>query len=157
MRALQRGSVRVLVDVVREPSTLPGCFSGKLHSARGAADLFRGYRALSNMPESKEAFLVLVLDSKHRALGINLVSLGTLQASVVHPREVFRPAIALAGAAILVCHNHPSGEADPSHEDQAVTDRLTEAGRLLGIPLLDHLILGKDLLYSFTEGRKLAY
>lgn len=157
MRSLQRGKVRVLIDVVREPECHPGAFSASLKHARGAAELFRAYRESAQLPESKEAFLVLVLNAKHTTLCIDLVSIGSLQSSIVHPREVFRLAVVLAGAAIVVCHNHPSGDSAPSHEDSIVTERLVEAGRLLGIPCLDHLILGDDSFYSFTEGRALMF
>lgn len=155
MRPLKRGSVRVLVDVVREPSTLPGAFTDKpLCHARHVAELLLAFREAQRLPSQKEAFLCLSLDTRHRPLAVDLVSLGSLQSSVVHPREVFRPAVALGAAAIIIAHNHPSGEVHPSAEDEAVTDRLREAGRILGIPLLDHLILGSGRFYCFAEERK---
>jgi DNA repair protein RadC len=81
------------------------------------------------------------------------VSIGSLQSSIVHPREVFRSAVRVAAAAIIVAHNHPSGDPQPSCEDRAVTTRLQEAGALLGIQLLDHLVLGESSFYSFAEER----
>lgn len=91
-----------------------------------------------------EQFWVLMLDAKHRLLGCELVSQGTLTTSLVHPREVFGPAIRLPCAAIIVGHNHPSGDPEPSMEDVSVTKRLHAAGILLGIPLLDHVIVAND-------------
>jgi len=89
-----------------------------------------------------ETFQVLLLDPRHRIRDRLEVSRGTLNASLVHPREVFREAIRRGAAAIIVGHNHPSGDPEPSPEDYAVTRRLCEVGALVGIPLLDHLVLG---------------
>ena len=89
-----------------------------------------------------ETFWVLLLDGRHRLTMLRRVSMGTLTASLVHPREVFREAIRSGAAALAVGHNHPSGDAEPSVEDWAVTQRLHEAGTLLGIPLVDHLVVG---------------
>ena len=102
----------------------------------------------------QEEFHVLILDTRHRLRGHRLVSRGSLQTSIVHPREVFRPALRLAAAALVVAHNHPSGDPEPSREDECVTERLREAGTLLGIRLLDHLILGTSSYYSFAEGKR---
>ncbi len=88
-----------------------------------------------------EEFWLLTLDAKHRIVGSGLISRGTLTASLVHPREVFGPALRLAAAAIIVCHNHPSGDPEPSSEDLAVTRRLHEIGDLHGVPLFDHVIV----------------
>lgn len=99
----------------------------------------------------REQFLVCCLDAKNASIGVNIVSIGTLTLSLVHPREVFKPAILLNAAAIIAVHNHPSGDPTPSPEDRTLTTRLREAGDLLGIRLLDHLILGDDRLYSFAD------
>ena len=90
----------------------------------------------------REQCVVMVLDAKHKVIGINVVSVGSLNVSIVHPREVFKPAILLNAAAVILAHNHPSGDPTPSEEDHALTNRLQEAGKCLGIPLLDHLVLG---------------
>jgi DNA repair protein RadC len=82
---------------------------------------------------------------------VNIVSIGSLTLSVVHPREVFKPAILLNACAIIAVHNHPSGDPTPSAEDRTLTTRLRDAGDLLGIRLLDHLILGDDYNYSFAD------
>jgi DNA repair protein RadC len=99
----------------------------------------------------REQFLVCGLGAKHRVIGINVVSVGTLTLSIVHPREVFKPLIVMNAAAWLCAHNHPSGDPAPSQEDRLLTKRLREAGELLGITLLDHLILGEDRHYSFAD------
>jgi len=101
----------------------------------------------------REHFVVIMMDRKNRLIGIHTVSIGSLTASVVHPREVFKPAI-LSNAAALICgHNHPSGDPQPSSEDRALTERLVEAGKLLGIEILDHVIVGDGTTayYSFAD------
>ena len=91
----------------------------------------------------REVFAVALLTVRHRVLGLHTVSVGCLTSSLVHPREVFKPAILAGSAALLLVHNHPSGDPDPSAEDIALTRRLAAAGQLLGIEILDHLILGE--------------
>lgn len=99
----------------------------------------------------RERFHVLMLDAKHRLLRGEVVSEGTLTTSLVHPREVFRPAVREAAAALVVAHNHPSGDPEPSAEDLEVTRRLLRTGKLLGIPLLDHVVLGEGAWVSLRE------
>ena len=96
------------------------------------------------MVKNKEHFYVLFLDTKNRVIGEELVSVGTLNASLIHPREVFSPAIKACANSIIVVHNHPSGDCEPSIEDKEVTKQIKEAGNVLGINLLDHVIIGKD-------------
>jgi DNA repair protein RadC len=91
----------------------------------------------------REVFAVALLTVRHRVLGLHTVSVGCLTSSLVHPREVFKPAILSGSAALLLVHNHPSGDPEPSAEDIALTRRLTAGGQLLGIEILDHLILGE--------------
>jgi DNA repair protein RadC len=100
----------------------------------------------------REHFVVVLLDQKHGVIGINTVSIGSLTASVVNPREVFKPAI-LANAASIICgHNHPSGDPNPSQEDRAITAKLVHVGTLHGIDVLDHVIIGADGRYfSFAD------
>ncbi len=95
----------------------------------------------------RELFVVMALDAKHKVIGFNIVSVGSLVSSIVHPREVFKPVILLNAAAVIVAHNHPSGDCSPSPEDHALTKRLREGGELLGIPVLDHLVLSDDRAY----------
>jgi DNA repair protein RadC len=94
---------------------------------------------------------VLLLDRKNRIMREVMISQGSLTASVVHPREVFNPAIRDSAAAVICVHNHPSGDPQPSQEDRALTARLVEAGRLLGIQVLDHVIVGRDTYMSFAD------
>ena len=99
----------------------------------------------------RESFHALQLDGRHRLLSVDEVSVGTLTASLVHPREVFRAAIRNAAAALLLVHHHPSGDPSPSPEDRSVTERLVAAGRLLGIRVVDHVIVADSGYFSFQE------
>ena len=99
----------------------------------------------------RERFVTVALDSGHRMLGLEEVSVGSLNTAPVHPREIFKALILANAAAFIGVHNHPSGEPTPSKEDIAVTRKLREAGELLGIPLLDHIILGRDRFTSLLE------
>lgn len=99
----------------------------------------------------KEHVLALHLDVRNREILQDTVSIGTLTASLIHPREVFGPAISSTAAGVLLAHNHPSGDPSPSREDREVTSRLARAGEILGIPLLDHLIVSESGHFSFRE------
>lgn len=99
----------------------------------------------------KEYFLVLLLDGKNRIIRRVQISEGSLNQSIVHPREVFSPAVRESAAAIILAHNHPSGDPAPSHEDIAVTRRLREAGEMMGIAVLDHIVIGDGDYVSFVE------
>ncbi len=101
----------------------------------------------------RESFFALLLDARHRVLSLRVVSVGSLESSLVHPREVFRPALREGAAALVVAHNHPSGDATPSVEDREVTERLRQVGELVGIELLDHVVVGGERYYSFADGR----
>lgn len=98
-----------------------------------------------------ETFQALVLDARHRLKARVEVSRGTLTMAPVHPREVFAPALRLAGAAVIVAHNHPSGDPEPSPEDVEVTGRLVKAGQIVGVPLLDHLVCAGERWTSLRE------
>lgn len=100
--------------------------------------------------DSKEHFLCLHLDGKNRIVCFDRVSVGSLNQSIVHPREVFKAAILSSAAAVLLVHNHPTGDPAPSQEDRDVTRRLVEVGQLVGIRVLDHVIVGEGY-YSFSE------
>jgi len=93
----------------------------------------------------------LLLDTKNRIIAEELVSVGILDASIIHPREVFKSAIKASSNSVILVHNHPSGDCTPSKEDEEVTKILENAGDLLGINVLDHIIIGKDNYYSFKE------
>jgi DNA repair protein RadC len=101
--------------------------------------------------QAREHFLVILLNTRHEAIAIETVSVGSLNASIVHPREVFRPAVLASAASIVVAHNHPSGDPEPSEEDISITRRLVQVGELLGIGLLDHVIIGRRGVTSLRE------
>ncbi len=102
-----------------------------------------------------EHFGIVLLDTKHRVLRTTVLTVGTLDSSPAHPREIFREAAAGSAAAIVLFHNHPSGDPAPSPDDVELTNRLADAGRLMGIDVLDHIILGESRYYSFKEAGKL--
>lgn len=113
----------------------------KLTSTQEARLFFQRYWD-ENPTADQEAFIVACLDTKHAVQCVVTVTMGTLDMSLVHPREVFKPAVIEGSAAVVVSHNHPSGDVKPSREDREVTSRLEDAGRLLGITVLDHIIYG---------------
>ena len=100
--------------------------------------------------ETKEHFIALHLDGKNRLVCIDPISIGSLNQSIVHPRETFKNSLLSSAAAIILIHNHPTGDPTPSSEDLAITRRLSEAGEILGIKVLDHIIVGETYL-SFVE------
>lgn len=117
---------------------------------RGAADVFERYRyLLAGSPV--EEFLAVLLDVKNRVLRHARVSTGILDGSLVHPREVFAPAVSERAASVILVHNHPSGDPSPSGEDREATRRLRAAGRIVGIAVLDHVIISGCSFYSFRE------
>jgi len=133
----------------------------KIADAEGAAAVCR---ALLNMEDEtsreREHYWIIGLNAKNEALYVELCSLGTLTNAAIHPRETFRIAVLKGAASIIAVHNHPSGDVAPSREDIAITDRLTQAGELLGIKLLDHVIINNtaqrlmEKHYSImTEGK----
>jgi DNA repair protein RadC len=99
----------------------------------------------------KEHFKLIILNTRNKIITITHVSTGTLSASLVHPREVFRDAIRHSASSVVLVHNHPSGDPEPSEEDLRITRRLVDAGKIIGIDVLDHIIIGKDTFRSFKE------
>ncbi len=99
----------------------------------------------------KEHFKIVMLDTKNQIIGIEDISIGSLNSSIVHPREVYKEAIARSSASIILVHNHPSGDPTPSKEDIAITRRLAEGGDILGIKVLDHIIVGSNKYLSLKE------
>ncbi len=121
----------------------------------GSADVFRHYHVrLRDL--KRERFLALLLDGRHRLIGEVLVSEGTLNASLVHPREAFVPAVRESAAALVFVHNHPSGDPGPSSEDAELTRRLVAVGDLVGIRVLDHVIVGDGRYYSFADAGRVS-
>lgn len=101
----------------------------------------------------KEHFVIFFLDSRSQEIKREIISVGSLNANLVHPREVFEPAVRHLAAQVIIAHNHPSGDTEPSAEDLAITKRLAEAGKILGIEIIDHIIASKSGYFSFKEQR----
>ena len=127
---------------------------GPREAIKGAADVYSMARTLGLHEKDREHFVVLLVDTKHKIVAAETVSIGTLNGSLIHPREVFKAAICASAAGVIAVHNHPSGDVQPSTEDRVVTKRLKDAGVLLGIPLVDHVIIGDNTFYSFRETEK---
>ncbi len=119
----------------------------KITSAKDVFDYFR--EGLRN--EKQENFIVLLLDTKNQIIKDELVTRGVLDAAIVHPREIFKPAIRNSAAKIILVHNHPSGDPNPSPEDLDITDRIKKSGEELDIRVLDHVIIGRETYWSFAE------
>lgn len=126
-------------------------YSAKITSTKKAIAFCKAHFARLIADGLQEEFHVVTLDTKHRMIDSHQITVGTLDASLVHPREVFRPAIRDASSSILLAHNHPSGDPTPSKEDHQVTNQLTEAGKLIGISVLDHIVLAKEDCVSIRE------
>ena len=144
----------------------PGQRLQEIHLVQSARPLPRSIRSPTDLAvlvaphlqaQHREVFLVVPLNAKHQPLGLHVVSIGTVSSSLVHPREVFLPALLTGASAIAVAHGHPSGDPSPSSEDREVTDRLRRAGELLGIEVVDHLVFGQEEFFTFTGGCFLPY
>lgn len=120
-----------------------------VETARDAAAVVAGHLA----DVDREHFVVLMLDAQNRLLGIHTAGIGTLTAVLVSPREVFKAAVLANAASVIVGHNHPSGDPTPSAEDFAITDVLRAAGKLLDIPVLDHVVVGEEGKYVSIKRR----
>jgi len=141
--------VLAAVELGRRTLTRAGRQRVQVTSPRAVAELL--LPLYGNRPV--EQFGVVLLDTKHRVMRTTVVTVGTVDASIVHPREVFREAAAAGAAAIVVFHNHPSGDPEPSEEDITLTHRLVAAGVLMGIDVIDHVILGNVRYCSMKEER----
>jgi len=118
----------------------------------GAADVAAYLLRNGHADRDREAFIVLLMNVKNRIMAEEVVSVGILDGSLIHPREVFKAAIAGSAASIIIAHNHPSGDPSPSAADREVTDRLRKAGAILGIPVVDHVIVSPEgAFFSFRE------
>ncbi len=126
--------------------------SAEKRSIKSAQDVFNYFHP--KMRElTREQFCILLLDLKNKIIKEELISLGTLNGSLIHPREVFKSAIKESANSIIIVHNHPSGDPAPSKEDEEITVKLVEAGDMLGINVLDHVIIGRDRYWSWKERR----
>jgi DNA repair protein RadC len=135
----------ISLKVVREKSFLYP--ERRITSPKDAYNLVKRFL----VDVDREYFIVVCLDTKSQPTAINICHVGSLNASIVHPREVLKPAILSNSASIIVAHNHPSSDPTPSREDIEVTKRLSEAGKIIGIDLLDHIIVGIDRFISLKE------
>lgn len=121
---------------------------GRYELPRAIVDPEQAYKAIITITsieeEAQEVFGILILNTKHKIVAVHEISRGSLNSSIVHPREVFKPAVLHNAAAIICFHNHPSGDPKPSEEDIAITKRLVEAGKILGIDVLDHIIVSDE-------------
>jgi len=117
---------------------------------RSSEDVFRHFRE-SLEKEKRELFYVVLLNNKNRKIREVKISEGSLTASLVHHREVYNPVIRESAAAVIFVHNHPSGDPAPSQEDIEITRRLKEVGEVMGIRVLDHVVIGLERYYSFSD------
>ena len=122
---------------------------GKVTSPKEIAEIF--IPLLKD--ELKEKFIIICLNSANKIIKFETISIGSLNSSVVHPREIFKAAIEYSSASIILLHNHPSGNTEPSNEDIAITKKLVEAGKIIDIPIFDHIIIAGDSYTSFVERR----
>lgn len=141
-----RTVTRYRIALVREDDTqVPP--RANLSSPRGVYRFMREFLADAD----REEFIVLCVSTRNDLVGYNVVSMGSLNASIVHPREIFKAAILLNASSVIIVHNHPSGDPAPSREDREVTRAIAEAGRILDIPLHDHVIVGEERYFSFKD------
>ena len=134
---------------------LPLCICEPHGQIKTPADIRSACSDIANL--AQEAFHALTLDAKNGLLNRHLITLGTANASLVHPREVFRPAITDGACAIALVHNHPSGDTTPSSEDLRTTSRLVAAGKVLDIAVVDHVIITRDGMLSMRENNMISF
>jgi DNA repair protein RadC len=166
------GGIRSLIEAdLQELINMPGIGPAKAAQLKAAVEIGRRVARLSRETrpqlltpadaasymmdrlrfQLKEHFVVLHVDTKNRLIGEETVSIGSLNSSIVHPREIFKTALKKSAAAIICLHNHPSGDPTPSFEDLEVTRRLVESGRILGVEVLDHIVVGENCFVSMKE------
>lgn len=139
------------INAIKELARRIACKdSAKIEVIHGPEDVYH-FAAPHFRNEQKEHFAIMMLNTKNHIIGLRDISIGSLTASIVHPREVFREALKYPVASIILLHNHPSGDPSPSREDIAVTERLVKAGKVMDIPVLDHIVLGDNRFVSLKE------
>lgn len=137
---------RYHVELVRESSLSLETYP-RFSNSRSAFEIFRSEFASLD----REEFHVVTLDGKNRMIGLHHISTGSLSSSIVHPRKCLKPGILDSAAALILLHNHPSGDPAPSREDRECTERLVRAGSILGIRVLDHIVFGDSDYFSFAD------
>ncbi len=147
MTELQAVSVLAAMELGKRVAMLPTQKPYRVSSPGDAA----GYFMKSLRHENHERFLVMLLNTKNHIIRVQQVAEGSLSSAVVHPREVFAPAIIHHAASMIVAHNHPTGDPQPSFEDRRLTKSLKNVGEIFGIPLMDHIVIGDGYYYSFKE------
>ncbi|MFH1565216.1 MAG: DNA repair protein RadC [bacterium] len=130
--------------------------TARMPTLRGPEDVYK-YLGSEMAGLKKENFHSLCLNTRNKLIHDEVVSVGTLDASIVHPREVFGPAIEFSSAGVILVHNHPSGDPEPSVADKELTTQLIKAGKILGIEILDHVVVGKDGFFSFSKEGELGF
>lgn len=136
--------LKASVELARRIAKAPAESPRAIETAEAASELIRPSLA----GKKKEHFVALLLDNRHRVIRLAPIAVGSLSASLVHPRELFKEAMLASAACVILAHNHPSGDPEPSDHDLTLTKRLVQAGKLLGIEVLDHLIVGSDRVVS---------
>ncbi len=139
--------LKAALELGRRLATTPRRDAVAVTSPRLAAELFMEQLRY----KKKEHFEILLLNTKNRVISREIISMGSLNASIVHPREIFNAPLRKSAAALILVHNHPSGDPSPSQEDLEITRRLAEAGNILGIAVRDHIIIGDGCYFSFKE------
>jgi DNA repair protein RadC len=147
-RSIKFRIIRPVFETLTIKENVPEYINPKMRLT-SPAQIWEMFRWLGR--ESKEYMIVCLMDGKNRLSAIDICSIGTLNQSLCHPREIFKSALMVSCAAIVILHNHPSGCTEPSPEDISITRRLKEASEIIGIKLLDHLIVSEDEYTSFTE------
>ena len=144
--------LKASLEIARRFNTVPDiiCYSGKNQNPVSPKDIYQTVRSIL-INFHKEHLLVVSLDNRNKIIGTDIVSVGTLNSNLIHPRETFETAIKRHAAQIILCHNHPSGETAPSEDDIKVTKNLVSAGNILGIKVIDHLIITQNSFYSFAN------
>lgn len=144
MESAKRVSI-VSIKLVKDSSILYR--NRRIRSPKDSYEIFKDFLG----EVDREYFVVMCLDTKNQPTNINIAHIGSINSSIVHPREVMKTAILSNAASIICCHPHPSGDPTPSPEDIQVTERLVEAGNILGVDILDHIVIGDNCFISLKE------
>lgn len=150
IKGIKMGKATQIISI-KELSKRIDSINNKREKITKAQDVFDIFKSKLK-DEKKEHFFIVLIDTKNKIIKTEKVSTGILDASIVHPREVFKPAIKNSASRIILIHNHPSGDPSPSEEDLEITRKLSDVGELIGIEVLDHVIIGEQTYWSWVEG-----